>query len=769
MRALMTVLLTVTVTAASAEEVTITGRVVGPDGEGIAGARVATGAMPTPDEFAWLEATTDAAGRFRLTGPITEERRGHYVACVAQGYAVAGGWFPAGEEIKLRLSDDPVEVSGTVFGRDGDPLAGAQVRLVMTQPHPPPPDWEEMAPREWADWTTENAVILTRWSAAPMATSDEDGRFSLGGVPAGSKASLQATADGYVMSGTEWLPDGGDAEIALRRAGSIAGRVTFRGEPIAGATVRAGPRGLNYYGYTAETDATGRYRITGLPAGTWLVSVKPGRDWCEGVLEGVEVVAGEVTEGADVTLSQGAVVEGSVTWADTGEPVPEARISIITREGLDRVNRAHTDEAGHYALRVPPGAYRVHCSAGRQGWGPEDRLPEIELKTVGESITADLSLLRQPIIALTVTSPDGTPAAGVEVLWYDGGGIPGEPRAPERGQTDANGRITIEPSARTRSGDGPWHPRVCVLARDVEAGRAGFRMIEAGGDYEIPLVEGGWLVASVRDSDGAPVADAGFTLHPADDIDWQLPLQVRTGQDGSVRIGPLPGGMRVSVRPVHETSSIMAESPRERSAPIEVIAGETVELPAIPVFRGGLSLRGTVVDAAGRPVEGARVLCDDAIDHEPAQATTDAQGRFELTGLRANRESVTVVAADAQGTTAYAQVCDPKIAHQPTFELAEPATVHGVLLTAEKHEPVAGGTLEIWTSGSVEELPGDLTMSTEVTTGANGEWRVEGLVPGVEYRATFRKPAGRSVTIHNFFVHGDAGPIRLTVSTFYLQ
>jgi hypothetical protein len=132
-------------------------------------------------------------------------------------------------------------------------------------------------------------------TALALVMADAQGRFVVRDIPAGSYL-LLATAPGYIVSnygqaraaGPSRTIDLGEGErltnlvVPLWRHARISGTVLDeRGEPVVGVTVRVlrrmadGPGGEHRYlqGTLATTDDRGRYRLTRLTPGQFLVSV----------------------------------------------------------------------------------------------------------------------------------------------------------------------------------------------------------------------------------------------------------------------------------------------------------------------------------------------------------------------------------------------------------------------------------------------------------------------------------------------------------------
>jgi protocatechuate 3,4-dioxygenase beta subunit len=109
----------------------------------------------------------------------------------------------------------------------------------------------------------------------PVVLTDPDGRFAL--IAAAGRPSLVASKSGYARS--ELTPAAGEAiAIRLRRAAAISGRVVDEfGDPIVNARVAAETRVGSQTNLTAvattDSDDRGEFRLAGLPAGTFAVTV----------------------------------------------------------------------------------------------------------------------------------------------------------------------------------------------------------------------------------------------------------------------------------------------------------------------------------------------------------------------------------------------------------------------------------------------------------------------------------------------------------------
>ena len=116
-------------------------------------------------------------------------------------------------------------------------------------------------------------------------TTDDDGRFAVGGLPAG-RYTIYATKGGYVGKTSDPfnLADNEHRDsfnLTVARGAVIAGTITDEfGDPVVGAQVMpmrsqfvGGTRRLTPFGATATTNDIGEYRIFGLDAGQYYVAV----------------------------------------------------------------------------------------------------------------------------------------------------------------------------------------------------------------------------------------------------------------------------------------------------------------------------------------------------------------------------------------------------------------------------------------------------------------------------------------------------------------
>lgn len=165
-------------------------------------------------------------------------------------------------------------------------------------------------------------------------------------------------------------------------AGTISGKVTVNDKAAGEILVAAQPidRQLPQSAARAKSDASGRYRLTGLAAGQYqIIAVAPALTVTEltgyqgsfyGVGSAVVLAAGEDADDVDIKLVQGGVITGRVTDAD-GKSVIEQQVNLQTIDqarnptrqssfGMWNYQMHQTDDRGVYRIYgLPAGRYRV--------------------------------------------------------------------------------------------------------------------------------------------------------------------------------------------------------------------------------------------------------------------------------------------------------------------------------------------------------------------------------------------------------------------------
>ena len=338
--------------------------------------------------------------------------------------------------------------------------APAFVRLSVRQPHFQKTEtigsWERVhrgnfVARLLSDPPAELLVIdkLTRkpiadaqcWSAQTMAeeTTGPDGKVVLPDVTPMSDR-LYVVAKGYEAAtvNLKW-PRGAIQRVELVEGGrTLTGTiVSTSGERIPGAQVNSG---LSSSGYAPSVTADGRgqFEMYGLP-----------KD--RATLYPVIEADGFVTKGrfsfqltsddmsVNWELTPGVSVIGQVVHQETGEPLPDIRITV----GDDRFGGSNdksptttTDAKGFYRLTgVAEGENLLHAFS-------DDYSPAMKTVTTsfGTETRADFTLNEGKPVTGTITDPDGKPLAGV---WLVTDTWNGARMFQREDRTDGKGRFTL--------------------------------------------------------------------------------------------------------------------------------------------------------------------------------------------------------------------------------------------------------------------------------------------------------------------------------------
>lgn len=649
---------------------------------------------------------TDARGLARLAS-----RPGDYVVAVrARGHAplLRDVVRPFGEpRTSLRLTLEPGQslTGQTVVHGTDEPLP--MVELVLTA------HGRELEPWQRAEAPAEERVY---------ATSDERGRFHVGGLAPGVYL-LEARAPGHaraVLSHVK-VPTEGPLTVALRAACVIEGFVVdARGLPAADAEVRVSGESAQ----VVTTGAGGGFSVEVEP-GAHTVSARRGEE-AGGLDAPVLARAGRTVRDVRLQLGPGAVLEGRVVARSSGAPVEGARVDVSPHGGTGDSGRAVTDGEGHFLVSgLAPGGYDVRVSA--QGFSPA--LRRGLTVSPGERFSVSIVLTGTGSVEGEVKDRAGRPVPGARVMGPNRSGD-GVGTLFLESRTDATGHYRLQglsvgrqylTARREGSTVGVTQP---VEVGEVGTARADFTLEGTGTVEGVvraargPLPTGPLNVTAIAQGEGNFVApDVG---------------RATVGEAGDFRMVLPPGsyGLLLTERRGSGSSG---------SRQVQVEEGRTVRVELTwEELQEGNELRGVVLEPDGTPSPGAFVTLASrsGAGTQWMMGPADDEGRFTLgfppaTGANKGRLSVSARNGGRAG-----EVTGVKPGEQEVVVRLRPAaSVRGRVVGAG--EPVRGFTVS-------------LELQEGFLPGGQGPWEFPGErfelrdVPAEPVKLMVRTPDGSS-------------------------
>lgn len=604
----------------------LTGKVVGPDERPITNAEVLVIAY-TPERVA-TSVRTDASGSFSANVKPNERDAIYAYVCIdAAGFAFGGGGFSRdGTVFHLQT---PGTLTGSVFDPAGKPVAGALVFLQMM-------DADDKM-------NSESRISLQdEWRARATVKTDANGEWRMTRVLPVGTAVVALDDDRFVRNNESAVlaPTGAHTKPFVAIPGStIKGRARYEtGGPASGAHIYAGGRRVHYNG-SATTAADGSYELRGVGAGEYTVYLEdPSHDWVAEPLS-VKLDEGQTLTALDFVLTHGALIEGRVTDADTGEPASGILVGSDRSGERSWVGRVVSDSQGRYQLRVVPGENRVGIQAYRTPYLQPEKDATTVVVSAGETKRLDFQLKKGLSLTGFALDESGVPVLDARLSLYPEmrGGMWGE----LQGDTDEAGRFTMMgllPGQYTLRASGEWW---LVSSGDVT--------VPSGEPLRVVLrkVALATLQGRVLSVAGDPLAGVTLNTHVS------VPTS-RGGGVGSIRNVSTDAQGRYSITGIRPDATIWISQPEKPGYKYlsggEVRQqGDAFEVSDIILAPLGSKVGGRVVDSDGKPVAGATVICPDG--NPNAQVTTDAEGRFRLEGLPPGEVTIVAVSGKLMGQT----------------------------------------------------------------------------------------------------------------------
>lgn len=323
--------------------------------------------------------TTGADGMVRTAVALTWDG-GRFDRWV---YAVVPGKLVGGLRRMSGMDGDPCAIavqlvpSRSLTGRvkvpEGFAAKGVRVRVLSLSRIEGENLWASVLPRQSGIAALQD-VLPERFDC----TVGEDGTFVLADLPV--TPLLYLAAEGAGLGQAQFsnaslpgrtLPE--RIELVLERESVLAGTVLGSdGKPAAGATVQAritsgGPQLPVSAAFTTKTSAEGAFRIAGLQAATFEVSIqakdavfRPRR---------LDLGTGQCVADFAATLETPIEVTGTVVSEGDGKLVERVGVSAIadlqTQTGL---GHALTDAMGRFTLRLPRGSAMLYFGSVPPGF-----------------------------------------------------------------------------------------------------------------------------------------------------------------------------------------------------------------------------------------------------------------------------------------------------------------------------------------------------------------------------------------------------------------
>jgi hypothetical protein len=410
-------------------------------------------------------------------------------------------------------------------------------------------------------------------------------------------------------------------------------------------------------------------------------------------------------------------VQGRVLDGDTGQPIPEVKLSF---SALGASASATTDAKGEYRVEIPGGTYRVGLRCGTHVAPRRGNRVQVEPGSPVQWL--DFQLYRRASVAGRVVDPGSQPVASATVRVERARGPRRFDAAGIATTTDAQGRFTL----RVPPGE------VVLRAESVKLGTAlsSPLYVQAGAHLEgVTIRVGGGLVLTgqVIGPGGQQVTGAEVLLR--DELGVR---RVPCDDEGGFGVTGLSPGAKLlqatakDFSPSHVTQ-LKLRPGRPQKVLLQVIASKGVG--------------GQVVDANDEPLGGIKVTVrpgnpGSRLVHlaEPAQTTTGADGRFMVTQVPL---APLVITAHGPGNLVASRSGVAPGTYDTVLRLQGTGVIVGKVSDGMSGKPVRDFTVAVTaatgTGNPYSPLPALRVVSP------SGSFTVEDLVPGT-YTLSFTAP-----------------------------
>lgn len=618
--------------------------------------------------------TIEAASGGSLAATLSD-REGRFEAWASPGHvsvrAAATGYAATTEQlvlpsgpVTLTLMPESIIAGRVLDAESGEPLDHALVSARLGN-----------------DGIAHRSDNVDRFTAS----SDEDGRYELTGLPAGVFELTSQGPWGFGASEGSVVVELGsrvdDVDILVHRGTSLRIRVVTAGDQqgCSGAAISLVEENTGHV-RIATTDAAGAVELSLPVAGTYRVGAR-----CEGYrLIGDEPtidISGSSGDREELLLEvdEGRIALGQVIAESDRAPIPDAVVALIPAHGTTPAAIAMADSEGRVELSgLQDGDYVALASA--PGWFPVEAAIRVEVPSTS---SFELPLRSGGSLVGTVLEPGGGPIPEARVL--------AQRRATNgrwRGETivDAEGRFDFgqlppgEFQIDVMSSTGQ-----ALTTPAGQAARADVR-VDAGDVTEQDFVvaaAAGVITGTVVDDGGGPVATAFVCAEPTTPAPGALPRQRcaprMTDVDGSFELRDLQSG-------TYTLTARVRGSEGEASLP-SVEIGDNVEL----VIQRTGSITGTARYASDASTPDLLIVevvrTDAAVARQEAFLRTE--GEWSIEGLPSGEYTLRIRASAGSGA-AKAEVTSGGRSDVGEVELDDRTLISGRVVRLETNEPIAG-------------------------------------------------------------------------------
>jgi RNA polymerase sigma factor (sigma-70 family) len=578
----------------AANTIRVSGRVLDPDGQPVAGAKLYQVFQPefiehNPPPAPTMRGASGPDGRFRFrvakADLVGNPKAVLQVVAVYEGFGP--GWVSldqsAAQEVTVRLVKDDVPITGRVLDLEARPIRGATIRPVglMTTPTEDLTPWfqaiKDKKRFHHKDILTKQLIVFPQGTPGfPRAvTTGADGHFRLTGIGrervlavmiGGPKVAVEfaflLTRPGPKFqvfdnpsTDTKFMVYGASFDHIAAPAKPIAGTVRDKdtGKPLAGVKIDViGPL------LQAVTNKEGKYQLGSLPnepddqAGFGLpVLAIPPED--EPYLVGFQEVKrgpGLDPTAVNFELKRGVWAQGTVTDKATGKPV---RAYIQYHPSPDNPHRKDAADFKRFPslptelyVTRPDGSFRIPAllgpgtitARGPYGEYVRDGSVTINLTEDGEPVRCQVVLDPGRTLSGTILDPEGKPLAGVRAF-------------------NVNPRhfwmsLPLKTASFTLTAVDPQEHRSLVFLHEA---RHLARAVEFHGSEPNPLTvrlePAGTITGRLVDADGQPRGGVSFLIYfeKKDDgsVPRHFPERVTTDREGRFGIKGLAAGLMYQI------------------------------------------------------------------------------------------------------------------------------------------------------------------------------------------------------------------------------